>query len=54
MDILKNKKVIILGVALVLVVAGMYFKIDVPAAIDSLSAVAGKLGALTTDPAPAQ
>lgn len=49
METLKNPKVIILAVALVLVAAGMYFKIDVPAFIDSLSTVAGKLGTLTTD-----
>lgn len=54
MNILKNKKVQLLGAALALVLIGTYFHIDIPALLDNLSVVAEKLSALTAEEVPVE
>lgn len=51
-SLLKNTKVQLLLLAATLVVLGMVFHFDVGAFIDSLAAIADKLGGIVDQPAP--
>lgn len=55
MDFLKNNKTLVgLGVAVALAVAGLVFKVDVPALLNSVASINKQISALDAPPAPAQ
>lgn len=46
---MSKAKLILLGVALVLLSAGIYFKVDIPAALDQLQVISNQLETLTAE-----